>query len=173
MELPKAYDPKEAEEKWYAFWEAQHYFDGTVNPAKKPFAIVIPPPNVTGELHMGHALNNTLQDIVIRYKRMDGYEACWFPGTDHASIAVHVLIERGLAKRQLDDLLREIGYPVPSDKRPLTRYDLGREYFIKAGLGLEGPLRLADSREQLRALGCSAATGGERASRSMRRARAP
>jgi valyl-tRNA synthetase len=59
MELPKAYDPKEAEEKWYAFWEAQHYFDGTVNPAKKPFAIVIPPPNVTGELHMGHALNNT------------------------------------------------------------------------------------------------------------------
>jgi valyl-tRNA synthetase len=142
-------------------------------PAKKPFAIVIPPPNVTGELHIGHALNNTLQDIVIRYKRMDGYEACWFPGTDHASIAVHVLIERGLAKRQLDDLLRQIGYPVPSDKRPLTRYDLGREYFIKAGLGLEEPLRLADSREQLRALGCSAATGGERASRSMRCARAP
>jgi valyl-tRNA synthetase len=154
MELPKAYDPKEAEEKWYAFWEAQHYFDGTVNPAKKPFAIVIPPPNVTGELHMGHALNNTLQDIVIRYKRMDGYEACWFPGTDHASIAVHVLIERGLAKRQLDDLLREISYPVPSDKRPLTRYDLGREYFIKLGWAWKNRYG-SKIRGQLRALGAS------------------
>jgi valyl-tRNA synthetase len=154
MELPKAYDPKEAEEKWYAFWEAQHYFDGTVNPAKKPFAIVIPPPNVTGELHMGHALNNTLQDIVIRYKRMDGYEACWFPGTDHASIAVHVLIERGLAKRQLDDLLREISYPIPSDKRPLTRYDLGREYFIKLGWAWKNRYG-SKIRGQLRALGAS------------------
>ena len=154
MELPKAYDPKEAEERWYAFWEAQRYFDGAVNVNKKPFAIVIPPPNVTGELHIGHALNNTLQDIVIRYKRMDGYEACWFPGTDHASIAVHVLIERGLAKRQLDDLLKEIGYPVPSDKRPLTRYDLGREYFIKLGWAWKNRYG-SKIREQLRALGCS------------------
>ncbi len=154
MELPKAYDPKEAEERWYAFWEAQRYFDGVVNVNKKPFAIVIPPPNVTGELHIGHALNNTLQDIVIRYKRMDGYEACWFPGTDHASIAVHVLIERGLAKRQLDDLLKEIGYPVPSDKRPLTRYDLGREYFIKLGWAWKNRYG-SKIREQLRALGCS------------------
>ncbi|MCL6642516.1 MAG: valine--tRNA ligase, partial [Candidatus Bipolaricaulota bacterium] len=154
MELPKAYDPTEAEEKWYAFWEAQHYFDGNANTNKKPFAIVIPPPNVTGELHIGHALNNTLQDIVIRYKRMDGYEACWFPGTDHASIAVHVLIERGLAKRQLDDLLREIGYPVPSDKRPLTRYDLGREYFIRLGWAWKNRYG-SKIREQLRALGCS------------------
>nr|BAL58787.1 valyl-tRNA synthetase [Candidatus Acetothermum autotrophicum] len=154
MELPKAYDPKEAEEKWYAFWESRRYFDGNVNTSKKPFAIVIPPPNVTGELHIGHALNNTLQDIVIRYKRMDGYEACWFPGTDHASIAVHVLIERGLAKRQLDDLLHEIGYPVPSDKRPLTRYDLGREYFVKLGWAWKNRYG-SRIREQLRALGCS------------------
>ncbi len=154
MELPKAYDPKGAEEKWYAFWESHHYFDGDVNRSKKPFAIVIPPPNVTGGLHMGHALNNTLQDIVIRYKRMDGYEACWFPGTDHASIAVHVLIEKGLAKRELDDLLREIGYPVPSDKRPLTRYDLGREYFVKLGWAWKNRYG-SRIREQLRALGCS------------------
>ncbi len=154
MELPKAYDPKEAEERWYAFWESRHYFDGNVNERKKPFAIVIPPPNVTGELHIGHALNNTLQDIVIRYKRMDGYEACWFPGTDHASIAVHVLIERGLAKRELDDLLRQIGYPVPQEKRPLTRYDLGREYFIKLGWAWKERYG-SRIREQLRALGCS------------------
>lgn len=154
MELPKAYDPKEAEEKWYAFWESRHYFDGNVNRSKKPFAVVIPPPNVTGGLHMGHALNNTLQDIVIRYKRMDGYEACWFPGTDHASIAVHVLIEKGLAKRELDDLLQAIGYPVPPDKRPLTRYDLGREYFVKLGWAWKERYG-SRIREQLRALGCS------------------
>jgi valyl-tRNA synthetase len=154
MELPKAYNPKEAEERWYAFWESHHYFDGNVNKNKKPFAIVIPPPNVTGELHIGHALNNTLQDIVIRYKRMDGYEACWFPGTDHASIAVHVLIERGLAQRQLDDLLHEIGYPVPADKRPLTRSDLGREYFVKLGWAWKNRYG-SRIREQLRALGCS------------------
>jgi len=154
MELPKAYDPKEAEGKWYAFWESHHYFDGNVNGGKKPFAIVIPPPNVTGELHIGHALNNTLQDIVIRYKRMDGYEACWFPGTDHASIAVHVLIEKGLARRQLDDLLQEIGAPLPSHKSPLTRYDLGREYFVKLGWAWKNRYG-SRIREQLRALGCS------------------
>ncbi len=154
MELPKAYNPQDAEERWYAFWEARHYFDGNVNPAKKPFAIVIPPPNVTGELHIGHALNNTIQDIVIRYKRMDHYETCWFPGTDHASIAVHVLIEKGLAKRQLDDLLHEIGFPLPQEKRPLTRYDLGREYFVKLGWAWKERYG-SKIREQLRALGCS------------------
>ncbi len=152
MELPKAYNPKEAEEKWYSFWEAKRYFDGNVNPQKKPFAIVIPPPNVTGGLHMGHALNNTLQDIIIRYKRMDGYEACWFPGTDHASIAVHVLIERGLAKRELDDLLQEIGYPVP--KRPLTRHELGRANFLKLAWAWKERYG-SRIKEQLRALGAS------------------
>lgn len=152
MELPKAYDPKEAEEKWYSFWESKRYFDGNVDPQKKPFAIVIPPPNVTGGLHMGHALNNTLQDILIRYKRMDGFEACWFPGTDHASIAVHVLIERGLAKRELDDLLREIGYSVP--KRPLTRHELGRENFLKLAWAWKERYG-SRIKEQLRALGAS------------------
>jgi valyl-tRNA synthetase len=154
MELPKAYEPREAEEKWYSFWESSRYFEGNVNSNKEPFAIVIPPPNVTGGLHMGHALNNTLQDILIRYKRMDGYEACWFPGTDHASIAVHVLIEKGLAKRELDDLLTEIGYPVPKEKRPLTRHDLGREYFVKLGWAWKNRYG-SRIREQLRALGAS------------------
>ena len=130
-ELPKAYDPARVEPKWYKFWEERGYFTCELDPAKKPFAIVIPPPNVTGELHMGHALNNTLQDIIIRYKRMDGYAACWFPGMDHASIAVHSVLERGLERRELDELLREIGYPLPQDDRPLTRRDLGRENFLK------------------------------------------
>jgi valyl-tRNA synthetase len=154
MELPKAYEPKEAEERWYSFWESQRYFEGNVNPRKKPFAIVIPPPNVTGGLHWGHALNNTLQDIVIRYKRMDGYTTCWFPGTDHASIAVHVLIERGLAKRELDDLLVQIGYPVPSEKRPLTRHELGRENFLKLAWAWRERYG-SRIKEQLRALGAS------------------
>ncbi|MBI1741808.1 valine--tRNA ligase [Candidatus Acetothermia bacterium] len=154
MELPKAYEQKEAEDKWYSFWESKGYFKGQINPKKKPFSIVIPPPNVTGGLHMGHALNNTLQDIAIRYKRMDGYSACWFPGMDHASIAVHVLIEKSLANRELDDLLREIGYPLPNDKRPLQRHDLGRDYFMK--LGWAWKARYGHRiREQLRALGCS------------------
>ncbi|MDW8110589.1 MAG: valine--tRNA ligase [Candidatus Bipolaricaulota bacterium] len=154
MELPKAYDPKEAEARWYSFWESRGYFEGNVNPKKRPFAIVIPPPNVTGGLHWGHALNNTLQDIVIRYKRMDGYEACWFPGTDHASIAVHVLIERGLAKRELDDLLTQIGYPVPADKRPITRHELGRETFLKLAWAWKERYG-SRIKEQLRALGAS------------------
>ena len=154
MELPKAYDPQGVEERWYRFWEEKGYFHGEVNPEKQPYAIVIPPPNVTGELHMGHALNNTLQDVMIRYKRMDGYEACWFPGTDHASIAVHVLIERALGERQLDDLLKQIGFPLPDDDRPLTRYDLGREWFLKLGWAWREKYgnRI---REQLKALGCS------------------
>jgi len=154
MSLPKAYDPKEAEDKWYSFWEGRGYFHAKGNSQKSPFAIVIPPPNITGELHLGHALNNTLQDIVIRYKRMDGYEACWFPGIDHASIAVHVVIERGLAQRELDDLLKQINYSVPADKRPLTRQDLGRENFIKLGWAWKEKYGHY-IREQLKALGCS------------------
>jgi valyl-tRNA synthetase len=154
MELPKAYEPKQAEDKWYAFWESKGYFRGQINSKKKPFSIVIPPPNVTGSLHMGHALNNTLQDIAMRYKRMDGFSTCWFPGMDHASIAVHVLIEKGLAQRELDDVLNEIGYAVPTDKRPLQRHDLGREIFLK--LAWAWKARYGNRiREQLRALGCS------------------
>jgi valyl-tRNA synthetase len=154
MTLPKAYDPKGVEDRWYSFWEERGYLHGRVRPEKPSYSIVIPPPNVTGELHMGHALNNILQDVMIRYKRMDGYEACWFPGTDHASIAVHVLIERGLHSRELDDLLQQIGYSVPADDRPLTRHDLGREVFIR--LGWAWREKYGDRiRKQLKALGCS------------------
>ena len=86
-ELPKIYDHKAAEKKVYDMWMQGGYFRGEIDPDKKPFSIVMPPPNVTGQLHMGHALDCTLQDILIRYKRMQGYAAEWFPGTDHAGIA--------------------------------------------------------------------------------------
>lgn len=133
MELPKTYDPKQAEDRWYSIWEERGYFHADVDPGKAPFAVVIPPPNVTGELHIGHALNNTLQDVVIRFHRADGKASNWFPGMDHASIAVHTLIERALAARELDDLLSEIGFSAPPTNEPLTRHDLGRETFMKLG----------------------------------------
>ena len=112
-EIPKAYEPAQAEGKWYRFWEERGYFKCKIDEKAKPFAIVIPPPNITGRLHIGHALNNTLQDIVIRYKRMDGYGACWFPGIDHAGIATQNVVERELAKEGK------------------SRHELGREAFIK------------------------------------------
>ncbi|HIC95978.1 TPA: valine--tRNA ligase, partial [Candidatus Bipolaricaulota bacterium] len=112
-EIPKAYDPAKAEGRWYRFWEERGYLKCRIDKAKKPFAIVIPPPNITGRLHLGHALNNTLQDIIIRYKRMDGYSACWFPGIDHAGIATQNVVERELAKEGK------------------SRHDLGREAFLK------------------------------------------
>ena len=86
-ELDKAYDPKAAQQQWLKFWDDNKYFHSEPDPARKPFTIVIPPPNVTGALHMGHALNNTLQDVLIRWRRMQGYNALWMPGTDHAGIA--------------------------------------------------------------------------------------
>jgi valyl-tRNA synthetase len=97
-ELSKAFDPKLIEEKWYAFWEKGGYFQADPNSNKEPFCIVIPPPNVTGVLHMGHALVDTLQDILIRWKRMSGFEALWIPGTDHAGIATQTVVERNLFK---------------------------------------------------------------------------
>lgn len=97
-ELPKAYDPKSIDSKWYDFWEKHHFFHADAKSPKQPFCIVIPPPNVTGVLHMGHALVNTLQDILIRWKRMSGYEALWIPGTDHAGIATQTVVERHLIK---------------------------------------------------------------------------
>ncbi len=112
-ELAKAYQPGTAESKWYSFWQEQKFFTPTVTADKEPFAIVIPPPNVTGSLHMGHALNNTIQDVIIRRKRMQGYSALWLPGTDHAGIATQNKVEQQLA---------EVGK---------TRQDLGREEFIK------------------------------------------
>jgi valyl-tRNA synthetase len=93
---PKAYDPKDIEEKWYAFWEEKKFFQADAYSSKPPFTIVIPPPNVTGVLHMGHALVDTLEDILIRWKRMLGFEALWVPGTDHAGIATQTVVERNL-----------------------------------------------------------------------------
>ena len=86
-ELEKTYNPAEIEKRLYENWEKKKYFHAEVNRGKKPFTIVMPPPNITGKLHMGHALDNTMQDIIIRFKRMQGYEALWIPGTDHASIS--------------------------------------------------------------------------------------
>ena len=113
-ELPKTYDPKAVEDKLYKFWVDSGFFHAEVNPDKKPYTIVIPPPNVTGQLHMGHAFDETLQDILIRTKRMQGYEALWMPGTDHAGIATQIKVEENLRKEE-----------------GKTRYDLGREEFLK------------------------------------------
>ncbi|MBF8262397.1 MAG: valS [Parachlamydiales bacterium] len=108
--LPKAYDPKLVEDKWYSFWESKGFFRADPHSKKKPFCIVIPPPNVTGVLHMGHALGNTLDDILIRTKRMQGFEALWVPGTDHAGIATQTVVERHLYSktgRRRKDFTRE------------------------------------------------------------------
>ncbi len=112
-DLPTVYDAKSTEEKMYKFWEDGEYFKADAHSKKPPFTIVIPPPNVTGVLHMGHALDGTLQDILTRYHRMSGYEALWVPGTDHAGIATQAVVEKQLRKEGL------------------TRHDLGREEFLK------------------------------------------
>ncbi len=101
-ELEKNYNPAEIEGKIYQKWLDKKYFHAEPNPDKKPFTIVMPPPNITGQLHMGHALDNTMQDILIRYKRMQGYEALWQPGTDHAAIATEVKVIESLKKQGID-----------------------------------------------------------------------
>jgi valyl-tRNA synthetase len=108
-ELSKTYDPKQIEDRLYKKWEDNGYFHAEVDRSKKPFTIVMPPPNITGQLHMGHALDNTMQDILIRYKRMQGYNALWQPGTDHASIATEVKVIEALKEQGIDksDLTRE------------------------------------------------------------------
>ena len=108
-ELDKQYDPSKVEDSTYQFWLEHKYFHAERDPEKKPYTIVIPPPNITGQLHMGHAMDETLQDILIRTKRMQGYSALWLPGTDHASIATEAKIvaamrEEGLTK---EDVCRE------------------------------------------------------------------
>ncbi len=131
MELSPSYEPKEAEEKWYEYWEKKGYFHADVNDGKEPYSIVIPPPNVTGNLHMGHALNNTLQDILARWQRMKGKSVLWMPGTDHAGIATQNVVERLLASEGK------------------TKHDLGREEFEKrvwlwkehSGNQIQGQLR--------------------------------
>ncbi len=113
-ELPKVYDPQATEKKIYDMWMQGGYFKGKIDPEKKPFSIVMPPPNVTGQLHMGHALDSTLQDILTRYKRMQGYAALWLPGTDHAGIATQIKVEQELR-----------------EKEGITRYDLDRGKFLE------------------------------------------
>lgn len=106
-ELTKTYEPAQVEGKWYEHWMEKGYFRAEVDPTKKPYTIMMPPPNITGQLHMGHALDNTLQDILIRWRRMQGYSALWLPGTDHASIATevkvveHVQATEGKTKEEL------------------------------------------------------------------------
>ena len=101
-DIPSQYNPKETEKKWYKFWEEKRFFHAEPNPKKKPYTIVIPPPNITGILHMGHALNNTIQDIYIRFKRMLGFETLWMPGTDHAGIATQNVVEKKLKSEGKD-----------------------------------------------------------------------
>ncbi len=112
--IPKVYDPASVEKKWYKFWEKNRYFHAEAEPGKKPFSIVIPPPNITGKLHMGHALDNTLQDILIRWHRMMGDNTLWMPGYDHAGLATQIKVEEVLKKEE-----------------GKTRFDLGREEFVK------------------------------------------
>lgn len=112
--IPKVYDPASVEKKWYEFWEKNRYFHAEPEPGKNPFSIVIPPPNITGKLHMGHALDNTLQDILIRWHRMMGDNTLWMPGYDHAGLATQIKVEEVLKKEE-----------------GKTRFDLGREEFVK------------------------------------------
>ena len=101
MSVVKTYQPKNIEDKWYSYWMKKGYFNSTPD-EREPYTIVIPPPNVTGVLHMGHMLNNTLQDVLIRRARMQGYNACWVPGTDHASIATEAKVVQKLANDGID-----------------------------------------------------------------------
>jgi valyl-tRNA synthetase len=112
-EIPKAYNPIEVEDKWYSYWENNNLFHSEIDNDKTPYTIVIPPPNITGSLTMGHILNNTIQDNLIRIKRMEGYNACWVPGTDHASIATETKVTKFLADKQID------------------KYQIGREAFLE------------------------------------------
>ncbi|MBW1801280.1 MAG: class I tRNA ligase family protein, partial [Deltaproteobacteria bacterium] len=111
--MPKGYEPRNVEQHWYNFWEENGLFTAKPTSKKPPFSIVIPPPNVTGTLHMGHALNNTLQDILCRYKRMRGFNVLWQPGTDHAGIATQNVVEKDLAARDMN------------------RHQIGRDKFVE------------------------------------------
>src|SRR5207249_2565682 len=101
-ELPTAYDARAAELRWYPEWDRRGYFGADPDSGRPPFCIVLPPPNVTGALHMGHALGGSIQDAIVRRKRMQGFETLWLPGTDHAGIATQFVVERELAKEGLD-----------------------------------------------------------------------
>ena len=136
-DLPKQYDPQDAQRRWYDFWLEQGYFHADPASDRPPYTIAIPPPNVTGALHLGHALNNTLQDILIRWRRMQGYDTLWMPGTDHAGIATQAVVERRLREEEKK-----------------TRHDLGREALVERIWAWkdEYEKRILS---QLRLLGCS------------------
>jgi valyl-tRNA synthetase len=136
-EIPKQFDPHEAQKRWLEFWNQRDYFHSRPDPARKPFCIVIPPPNVTGALHMGHALNNIPQDVLIRWRRMQGYNTLWMPGTDHAGIGTQAVVERRLREEENK-----------------TRYDLGREELVKRIWQWKDQYEARILR-QLRELGCS------------------
>jgi valyl-tRNA synthetase len=136
IELPKQYDPHAAQKRWLQFWNERGYSHSRPD-ARQPFTIVIPPPNVTGALHMGHALNNTLQDVLIRWRRMQGYNTLWMPGTDHAGIATQAVVERRVREEE-----------------GKTRYDLGREELVKRIWQWKDQYEARILR-QLRELGCS------------------
>ena len=132
--LSKTYDPKDFEKRLYDEWLEKGYFKSSPNPDKKPFCIVLPPPNITGQLHMGHALDQTLQDVLIRWKRMDGYEALWQPGTDHASIATEVKVCERIKEQE-----------------GKTKYELGREEFLKRAMDWRNEFgrKIVDQMKQL------------------------
>ena len=136
-ELPKQYDPHDAQRRWYDFWLEKGYFHADPASDKPPYAIMIPPPNVTGALHLGHALNNTVQDILIRWRRMQGFEALWMPGTDHAGIATQAVVERRL-----------------KEEEGKTRHDVGREGLVERIWAWKDEYE-ARILGQLRLMGCS------------------
>src|SRR5579862_9554131 len=137
QELPKAFDPREAQAKWLQFWNDRDYGHSEPDPKRNPYTIVIPPPNVTGALHMGHALNNTLQDVLIRWRRMQGFNALYMPGTDHAGIATQAVVERLIFQQEKK-----------------TRHDLGREALVQRIWEWKDKYE-ARILGQLRELGCS------------------
>jgi valyl-tRNA synthetase len=136
-ELPKQYDPRQAQERWLQFWNERGYFHSRPDPDRDPFCIVIPPPNVTGALHMGHALNNTLQDVLVRWRRMQGRNTLWMPGTDHAGIGTQAVVERRLREEE-----------------GKTRHDLGRDELVRRIWAWKDQYETRILR-QLRELGCS------------------
>ncbi len=136
MQIEKNYNPHEIEKKWYKHWLEKGFFTPKIDKTKKPFTVLIPPPNVTGILHMGHVLNNTLQDVMIRYKRMTGVPTLWVPGVDHAGIATQNVVERELKKEGK------------------TRHDIGREELVKR-IWKWKKEKGGKIIEQLKTLGCS------------------
>lgn len=136
-DLPKQYDPKDAQERWYQFWETNGYFHADPTSDKPPYCIVIPPPNVTGALHLGHALNNTLQDVLTRWRRMQGFDCLWMPGTDHAGIATQAVVEKRIFEEERK-----------------TRHDLGRDEIVRRIWAWKDEYE-ARILGQLRLMGCS------------------